>query len=105
MHLYTPFLVRLSVRFLRSDVSSAALAVLASAISPPGLCSKENSMIRIRLDCKRLNAGSIASERPLPRIDEALDTLGKEQIYSTFDLISGLSQNVIHSDSVELTVC
>ena len=59
---------------------------------------------RIRLTInKKLNNISILGQLPVPRVDEVLDKLGNEHIFSFFDLVSSFYQRTVSKDTIPLT--
>ena len=60
--------------------------------SPIVVVEKKDGTIRLCIDYRRLNARTVRDAFPLPRIDEALDALGKAKYFSCLDLTSGYHQ-------------
>ena len=56
--------------------------------------------IRTTCDYRRLNE---ATDTPVPRIEELLDTLGSASFFSSFDMMSGFHQIMIGENRVPLT--
>ena len=48
---------------------------------------KKNGGIRVTVNYKKLNQVRLLGQLPIPRVDEVLDSLGKGQIFSLFDLV------------------
>ena len=58
--------------------------------SPPVLVRKKDGGIRFCVDYKKLNQSTIKDSYPLPRINEAIDSIGRDSKYfTTLDLAMG----------------
>ena len=55
------------------------------------------------MNCKKLNQISKLSQRPIPPVDQVLDSLGSGRVFSLFDLVSSFHQMKAHKDTVPLT--
>ena len=64
---------------------------------------KKDGTLRMCCDWRKLNAQTIKSRYPLPRIDELLDTLQGAQYFSSLDLQSGFHQILINPADVPKT--
>lgn len=71
--------------------------------SPVLLTPKKNGTYRFCVNFRRLNAITTPDKHPLPLIEEILDSLVGQSIYSTLDLKSGYWQIPIHPNDQEKT--
>jgi hypothetical protein len=69
--------------------------------SPVVLVKKKDSTYRFAVDYRKLNKVSRPIYFPLPRLDDALDIMGKSSIFSTLDLFSGFWQIPLDEESQE----
>lgn len=75
------------------DLSPAAGIIQhskSSWASPLVAVSNKDANIYIPVSYKPLNDVSIIGKIPIPRIDEALDSLCLAKVFTTFDLMSGV---------------
>ena len=66
--------------------------------SPVVLVRKKNGALRFCADYRRLNSVTRKDAYPLPRVDDALDTLAGSRWFTTLDLLSGYWQVELHPE-------
>ena len=71
--------------------------------SPITLVQKKSGEWRFCIDFRRLNEVTRKDAYPLPRIDEALDSLGNAKWFCTMDMASGYWQIAMHPEDKEKT--
>ena len=64
---------------------------------------KEKGEIRICVDLRKLNDASVHDPFPTPFIDEVLDNVGGQEVYSFTDGFSGYHHIRIHKDDKHKT--
>ncbi len=69
----------------------------------PVLVRKKCGAVRYCLDYRKLNGVTIKDRFPLPNINDCLDTLQGNTLFSTLDLAMGYYQIMIHPDSQNKT--
>ena len=69
--------------------------------SPVVLVKKKDGSYRFAVDYRKLNKVTKPIHFPLPRLDDALDIMGKSTIFSTLDLFSGFWQIPLDEESQE----
>ena len=70
---------------------------------PLVVVQKKSGGARITVNYKKLNQNSSLSQLPIPRVDRAMDSLGKGRVFSLFDLVPSFHQTTAHKDTVPLT--
>lgn len=97
---------------LQSEVDKQIKDMLEKAVivpsqspwaSPVLLTPKKNGTYRFCVNFRRLNAMTVPDKHPLPLIEEVLDSLVGQSVYSTLDLQSGYWQIPLHPDDQEKT--
>lgn len=71
--------------------------------SPIVLIKKKTGDLRLCVDYRAINSRTKRDHYPLPRIDDLLDQLSGQSIFTTLDLASGYHQIPIAKDSIEKT--
>ena len=98
--------------FERKEIEKQVQAMLDQGIIEPiitewtsgvVIVSKRDHTLRFCVDYRRLNALTKSDKYPLPRLDHALDILGKCDTYSTLDACSAYWQIKMAEDSIEKT--
>ena len=77
--------------------------IVSEWASPVVIVSKRDNTLRFCVDYRDLNAITKSDKYPLPRLEDALDILGKSNMYSTLDACSAYWQVKMADDSVEKT--
>ena len=85
---------------LQNDIISPSVSPWSS---PVVLVKKSDGTMRFCIDYRKLNQITRKDSHPLPRITEALDSLGGAHYFSTLDLRSGYWQIEMEDDSKEKT--
>ena len=79
-----------------------ALGLIEPSHSPYGapvlFVKKKNGTFRMAIDYRALNAATVKSKYPLPRIDDILDKLHGAQFFSSIDLMSGYHQVLLKDE-------
>ena len=71
--------------------------------SPVTIAEKPDGDIRICIDFRRLNLQCKRDAKPIPRINETLEWMAGNSMFSSVDLMSGYWQIPLAKDSIELT--
>ena len=104
-HRINPILAKEVDAFLDQYLATGLIQHSTSPSSSPLVVIPEKSGgVRITVNCKKLSQISTLSQLPTPRVDQVLDSLGKERVFSLFDLVSSFHQITVHKDAVPLTV-
>ena len=64
---------------------------------------KNSGGVRITVNYKKVNQISSLSQLTIPRVAQILESLGKGQMFSSFDLVSSIHQITMNKDIVPLT--
>lgn len=82
------------VRRLLTDMETAGVIRPSKSpyASPVVVVTKKDGSLRLCIDYRKLNSCSPRDAFPLPRIEEALESLGQAKYFSTLDLTSGYWQ-------------
>ena len=89
---------------LNQYLEAGLIQHLTSSYSRPlGIIPKKFGGVRITVNYKKLNMISSLSQLSIPIVDQVLDSLGKGQVFSLFDLVSSFHQITAHEDIVPLT--
>ena len=71
--------------------------------APIVIVRKKDGSLRLCVDYRMLNDKTRKDAYPLPRIDEALDSLKGATLFSSIDLAQGYHQVAIHEDDIQKT--
>ena len=85
---------------LRNRIIRESTSEYASAIV---LCRKKSGKLRVCVDYRRLNAKTVKDAYPLPRVDEAFDSMLGSKFYSTIDLAKAYTQVELEEKSKHKT--
>ena len=75
----------------------------SSYASPIVVLRKKSGELRICIDCRKLNQKIQRDLYPLPRVDEALESMSGAKYFSTLDLCSAYNQVEVHPDDIPKT--
>ena len=75
----------------------------SSYSSPLVVVPKKSGGVRITMNYKKLNQIGKLSQLPIPRVDQALYSLGSGRVFSLFDLVSLFYYIKTHKDTVPFT--
>ena len=71
--------------------------------APVVIVRKKDGSIRLCVDYRRLNEQTRKDAFPIPRIDEALDSLGGAKMFSSLDLVQGYHQVAVAEEDIPKT--
>lgn len=72
-------------------------------VSPIVFVPKRKGSLRVCVDYRRLNAGTVRDSFPILRMSECIDSLGKAKIMSTLDTTPGYWQIKVDEKDVDKT--
>lgn len=100
-----PQLRRQEAKKLLNDMLGRAVIQPSSSpwASPVVLVPKKDGSFRFCIDYRKVNAVTRKDAYPLPRVDEALDTLAGSKWFSALDLLSGYWQVEVSPEDREKT--
>ena len=67
------------------------------------LVRKKDNSLRLCVDYRLLNEKTIKDAHPIPRIQDALDSLRGSSYFSSLDLVQGYYQVAVHEDDIHKT--
>ena len=76
----------------------------SSYLSPVGCVHKKDGGMRLCIDYQELNKRSVADRHPILKIQETLDTLGRNSWFSTLDKGKVYHQGIVKQSCRHLTV-
>ena len=71
--------------------------------SPLVVIPKKSCGVRITVNYKKITQITKLSQLPIPRVDQVLDSLGSDRVFSLFDFASSFHQITAHKGTVPLT--
>lgn len=71
--------------------------------APVVIVRKKDGNIRLCVDYRALNEQTKKDAYPIPRIDEALDSLGGAKMFSSLDLVQGYHQVAVAEEDIQKT--
>ena len=100
-----PFALRAKVEEMVDDMIEQGVVQPSTSpwASPIVLVAKKDGTTRFCVDYRRLNSVTKKDVYPLPRIDDTLDSLARQQYFTTLDLASGYWQVGMDGQSQEKT--
>ena len=88
-HRINPILAKEVDATLNQYLATCLIQHSASRYSSPLVVIRKKSRgVRIMVNYKKLNKISNLSQLPIPRVDQVLDSFGKERVFFLFDLVS-----------------
>ena len=75
----------------------------SATCSPVNLILKEDGTLRLTIDYRKVNNATVPDPYPLPRIDDIIAKLAKNNHFSKIDFANGYYQVKMHPDSIKFT--
>ena len=75
----------------------------SSYSSPMVSVRKKDGTLRLCIDYRKLNSKTIPDNRPIPKVKDILNSLGRNRWFSTLDMSKAYHQGFIHETSRPLT--
>lgn len=90
--------------YIQDLLSKGFIRKSKSAFASPLVCvRKKDGSLRLCVDYRKINQKSVADSRPLPKIQDALDSLGGSKWFSLLDQGKAYHQGVMSEDSKKFT--
>lgn len=90
--------------YIHNLLSKGFIRKSKSAFASPLVCvRKKDGSLRLCVDYRKINQKSVADSRPLPKIQDALDSLGGSKWFSLLDQGKAYHQGVMSEDSKKFT--
>ena len=90
-------------RFVEDLINKKYIRISTSPYSSPVVCVQKDQTLRLCFDYRELNKKSIPDHHPLPRIQETLDSLGKNSWFSVLDQGKAYHQGFVSDNNQPLT--
>ena len=90
--------------YIQDLLSKGFIRKSKSACASPLVCvRKKDGNLRLCVDYRKINQKTVADSRPLPKIQDALDSLGGSRWFSLLDQGKAYHQGVMSEDSKKFT--
>ena len=95
-----PFAMKAEFNKLIDEMLNAGLIVESESpwCSPTVLVKKKDGSMRICIDYRRVNEVTVKDSYPIPKIEEILNQLGGNCVFTTLDLASGYHQVLVKKE-------